>query len=282
MNLFHLKYFFDAARLQSTTQAAKLNHVTQSAISQAIRSLESNLKQELITHRRNHFELTDAGQTVLKHCELVFAAIENIQEDLSSAEKSPQGTVTVATTNSLALTLLAQKLADFSLEYPGIHIVMKLGNSDQVKEYLGNRQADFGIILDDDQMKNLEQRVLHRGQFRLVAHKDFKFKMPLSEVIVTRENKIEVDQLREQFKKKLKVRLRPKMETFSWELTRKLCQHQAGVGYLPDYLIRDELKAKELKIVLPEIPTWDYKVVLIHLSNKRLGKIASLLASRLS
>lgn len=256
-----------------------MNHVTQSAISQAIRSLETSFKQELIEHRRNRFELTEAGRTVFKNCEIVFSSIENIQEDLARTEVNPRGTVTVAATNSLALTLMAGKLAEFSIRYPDVNIVVKLGNSDQVKEYLENRDADFGVILEDDQMKGFEQKVFYKGQFHLVAHRDYKIKAPLSEVIVTRDNKIEVDQLREQFRKKLKVDLRYKMEVFSWELIRQLCQLRAGVGYLPDYLIRDDLKSKELKVVLPEIPTWEYKVVLIHLKGKRLGKIAGLLAS---
>jgi len=50
-----------AARLGSVTEAAKKNYVSQSALSQGIRSLEKDLKVELTTHQENRFVLTDTG-----------------------------------------------------------------------------------------------------------------------------------------------------------------------------------------------------------------------------
>jgi DNA-binding transcriptional LysR family regulator len=281
MNLYHLKYFYDASRTQSTTKAARLNHVTQSAISQAIKNLEGVLNKELTMHQRNRFELTEAGAIVFKHCETIFGSIERLQDDLSLSDDNPSGTISIATTNSLALTFMAGILASFSKKYPAIDIILKMGNSDQVKEYLHNREADFGIILEDDQMSLLDQYTIDKGFFRLVAHKDIKLSSLPKDIIVTRENKIEVDKLREQFKKKMKMEVHLKMEVFSWELIRQLCLNKAGVGYVPEYVIKDDVKAKKLKTVFPEILTWEYKVVLVKGKTKRLGRIQRLLANEL-
>lgn len=43
MNVDRLRYFYDAAKLESVTASAQLNFVTQSAVSQAIRVLEAEL-----------------------------------------------------------------------------------------------------------------------------------------------------------------------------------------------------------------------------------------------
>jgi DNA-binding transcriptional LysR family regulator len=281
MNLYHLKYFFDAAQGKSTTRAAKLNHVTQSAISQAIKSLETYLGKDLTYHQRNRFELTEAGEIVYRHCETIFNSVEKLQDELSESEENPVGKITLATTNSLALTYMSETLSRFSKKYPGIDIVLKLGNSDQVKDYLHGREADFGIILEDDQMGLLNQHVIDKGRFCLVAHQQMKLKNLNSDIIVTRENKIEVEKLREQFKKKLKMDIRLKMEVFSWELIRQLCLNEAGVGYVPEYLIKEDLKNKKLKNVFPEVQTWDYKVVLITTKSKKLGRIHRLLTSEM-
>ncbi len=56
MNLNHLKYFFDSATAQSLSRAAQQNRVSQSAISQAIRSIENSLDCSLIEHKRNRFQ----------------------------------------------------------------------------------------------------------------------------------------------------------------------------------------------------------------------------------
>ena len=62
-NLFHIKYFLDAARLGSVAAAAKENHVSSPGVSQAIRRLEEQLGDTLLTHRKNHFELTAMGRS---------------------------------------------------------------------------------------------------------------------------------------------------------------------------------------------------------------------------
>lgn len=60
-NLTFLRYFFSAGQAKSISKAAKDNFVSQSAISQAISKLELTLNKQLITHEKNHFQLTQDG-----------------------------------------------------------------------------------------------------------------------------------------------------------------------------------------------------------------------------
>ena len=64
MNLYHLKYFYDSARLGSMTKAAKLHRIGQPAISKGIQNLEATFKKVLISHERNRFHLTEDGEIV--------------------------------------------------------------------------------------------------------------------------------------------------------------------------------------------------------------------------
>ncbi len=282
MNFFHLKYFYDSVKYGGVTEAAQKNFVTQSAISQSIRSLEKSLNIELVQHKKNLFELTEAGKLTISHCENIFLSLDNLKEDIQNLNVTPKGTLVIAATNSIALTYLSSVLKIITEKYTEIKITMKLGNSDQVKNFLLSKEADFGIILEDDEMSGFEQINLGKGNFVLIKSPNFRVKETHKNIIVTREAKIEVRELKKQFKKKNKIDIIFKMEVYSWELIRQLCLDGAGIGYLPDYLVYQDIEFKKLVEVITDIPKWKYNISLIYLEGKKLGKNANLFLSELT
>lgn len=265
-----MKYFYDAARFESVTESAKINFVTQSAVSQAIRSLEDQLKVKLIHHRKNSFGLTDEGLVTFKECSIIFNAIENLKSNIVRSKSVLSGELKLASTNSIALSVLAPVLKIISKKHPELHIRLKMGNSDQVKEYLQTQDAEIGFILEDDEMEGLDSREITQGDFLLVANCKEKKVNSCKEIIITRPSKIEVNQL----KKKLGSDIQFKLEVFSWELIRQLCLDGAGVGYLPDYLVANDIKKEKLQIVKPDIKLFKYKLLSVNLRGRVLNSAA--------
>lgn len=66
MNFTRLHYFCDVARLHSFSQAAEENFISQTAISQQIAKLESELDVTLIDRTKLPIELTRIGEVVNK------------------------------------------------------------------------------------------------------------------------------------------------------------------------------------------------------------------------
>jgi LysR family transcriptional regulator for metE and metH len=69
LDLAKLEVFLEAARTGNYTVAAKRLHVTQSAVSHAIRKLEASLGHHLVEWRRRHFTLTGEGHYLLEVAE---------------------------------------------------------------------------------------------------------------------------------------------------------------------------------------------------------------------
>lgn len=65
LNLFHLKYFLDAVKHGSISASDETNHISQSAISQAIAKLEEGLGCSLLIHQPKQFKITDEGKSSL-------------------------------------------------------------------------------------------------------------------------------------------------------------------------------------------------------------------------
>lgn len=270
MNLAKLRYFFDAARLGSVTEAARANFVTQSAISQAIRGLESELGSALIHHRKNSFELTEAGQVALKECDLIFGSVENLKASLSRVGSELRGTLRIAATNSIALTLLAPAMSAIAKKNPHLKLRLKLGNSDQVKDYLRTQEAELGFILEDDEMDGFKSFHVKTGNFVLIGNRKNASLAKIENLIITREAKVEIKQLAQTLGDEFRVR----MEVFSWELIRQLCLEGAGIGYLPDYLLEEDLKKRRLIRVKKNLKTWEYKLVAIQMEKRVLTSSA--------
>lgn len=277
MNLQQLRYFFDAARFQSVTESAKTNFVTQSTVSQAIRGLEDQLNTKLIHHQKNSFVLTDEGKLVLSECESIFNAVENLKANLSRSEMKVSGVLKVAATNSIALTLLSSPIKALSKKYSKLTIQLKLGNSDQVKEYLRTQEAEIGFILEDDEMDGLDSTCIKEGHFLLVATPKIRPKKKIDRLIITRQNKVEVREL----KKQLGADVQIHMEVFSWELIRQLCVKGTGVGYLPDYLVQEDLKRRRLVIVNPGLKAWEYRLLAVQPKKRILSASAQAFVSEI-
>ena len=92
MELHQIKYFLTLCRELNFTRAAEACHVSQPALTKAIKSLEDEFGGELFRRERNNTHLTDLGQLVKPHLEQVLAATEAAQEQavgFKSATKVP-------------------------------------------------------------------------------------------------------------------------------------------------------------------------------------------------
>ena len=109
-----------AARLQSFTSAADELNLTQSAISQQIRSLESHLGSCLFVRKHRGISLTDDGRKLLPD---VIRAIDAIHSATAPFNLQPDSTVlTVATSVSVAQWYLAPAIRKFMQHHPGVQI----------------------------------------------------------------------------------------------------------------------------------------------------------------
>lgn len=85
MNLKDLQYFYDLCQLQSYTEVAKQHKVSQPSISYAIKRLEESFNCKLIHHDPSHrsFKLTNQGEILLKHTELILPEVISARKEIN-------------------------------------------------------------------------------------------------------------------------------------------------------------------------------------------------------
>ena len=87
MELNQVRYFLTLCRELNFTRAAELCHVSQPALTKAIKNLEEELGGELFRRERSNTHLTDLGRLIQPHLERVFSATETAREEASSFRK---------------------------------------------------------------------------------------------------------------------------------------------------------------------------------------------------
>lgn len=122
----NLVCFEVAARHQSYSKAAEELHITQAAVSQQMRQLESNLHVRLFSRQARKMRLTEQGETLLNACQQGFRAIV---EGLNQVEEAPlDGDLTVSSTQAFCALWLVPNLIDFYTQCPSININVQGSN----------------------------------------------------------------------------------------------------------------------------------------------------------
>ncbi|MEM8655321.1 MAG: LysR family transcriptional regulator [Pseudomonadota bacterium] len=115
-----LRSFEAAARHLNFTAAAEELGLTQSAISQQVKSLETRLAAPLFTRHARGLALTDAGRRLLPEVEAPLQALSTAINGLETGHG--RGLLTVATSISVAQWVIAPRLRGFMARLPHVRV----------------------------------------------------------------------------------------------------------------------------------------------------------------
>jgi len=124
--LNNLLCFEVAARHQSYSKAAEELYISQAAVSQQMRQLESNLGVSLFRRQARKMLLTGAGRTLYASCEKGFGEIVH---GLNQVHEEPlEGSLTITSTQAFCSMWLMPNLFEFFNQYPNININIQASN----------------------------------------------------------------------------------------------------------------------------------------------------------
>lgn len=280
MNTFHLQYFLDAAKLGSVSRSAEKNNISHSAISQAIKSLEAELKIDLIRHGRRKFQLTSVGEASLPYLESLLAHLASVKSTLRNTHETPIGELVIWAPQSLVVDSLMDVIVRYQRKYPKVTLRVHTGAAYLVQQNVANRSCHLGLALYDNQPGGFERLCISSGDFLLVS-KNPKAKWNEDEILTTHPEKFEVLHLKDQIKSATGKSLNLRTHILSWGLVREFVLKGHGIGYLPEYVVKKELEKKELFRVKQPGEAFRYDVNVIWNAEVPLSRNAELFLGEL-
>lgn len=153
--LDYYRVFYETARLGSFSSAAQQLYVSQSAISQCIQQLETDLGVQLFIRTRKGVSLTSEGKIIFSKVESAISSIEQGESQLNRLRHLEAGELKIAAGDTITKHFLLQYLERFHDLYPDIRIEMANSYSSQMVALVKEGSADLAFVnmpLKDDEL----------------------------------------------------------------------------------------------------------------------------------
>ena len=152
LDLYKLQIFVTVAQEGSFSAAAERLYVTQSAVSQQIKTLEKQLGRSLFQRGRRGVKLTAHGDILLRYSQQIFALLEEAENALVDVENLAEGRLSIGATPGISIYLVPDWVQRFRAQYPQLSVALKTGVTAQIVADVLAKQIDLGFVegeLDD-------------------------------------------------------------------------------------------------------------------------------------
>ena len=146
MQIENFKIFADLVETKSFSKSAKLNGITQSAVSQQARAMERHFKTLLIDRSQKQFQLTREGQRVYDAAKEMLHTYEKLLSELQEMKKVISGTIRISTIYSIGLHELPPFIKKFLHDFPSVNVRVEYRRSNLVYEDILHNSVDFGLV----------------------------------------------------------------------------------------------------------------------------------------
>ncbi|MBR5273380.1 MAG: LysR family transcriptional regulator [Clostridia bacterium] len=147
MNLKQVEYFVELVKEANFTRAANKLYICQSALSKAIKQLETELNTKLIDRSVYRFKLTPEGEIFYQNGK---KALENINSEISKLKDSinlMQGKVAVGIPPVLGTMYFSSVIYRYRNLYPDVDLRIEEVGANTVKDMIDSGQVDIGVVI---------------------------------------------------------------------------------------------------------------------------------------
>ncbi len=139
------RVFKEVAEAGNITAAAQNLFISQSAVSQSIKQLESDLQSRLFARNSRGVTLTPDGKMLYEYVRSAMGLLETGEEKLSQSRQLQVGHLTIGASDTVTSQFLLPYLDHFHRQYPGVHIQIISGRSHKVLGLLQSGKVDIAF-----------------------------------------------------------------------------------------------------------------------------------------
>lgn len=175
MNFRHLKFFVATAESGQVSRAATQLSISQSAVTSAIKELESELGTSLFFRTAQGMEMTEAGRDFLASTRQILEKLE-LAKRMAQRQSPAKGSISIAATYTVIGYFLPPHLDRLQHMYPNLDIRISELNREGIEEGLLSNRFDLAVVLTSNIANSeLKTKTLLRSSRRLWAANSHKF-----------------------------------------------------------------------------------------------------------
>lgn len=260
------KVFYHVAKTLSFSEASKELYISQSAVSQSIKTLEKRLNQVLFIRSTKKVQLTKEGLLLFKHIEPAVNLITKGENQIAESNSLKGGQLRIGATDTICRYYLVPYLNQFHQKYPNIHIKVTNQTSMGCVDLLENNQVDLIITNSPNTRLNTVGNVkslrtfsdvfiANRSAYPKLAEGELSLEQLLEYPILMLESHATTSEFLHKLFLDNQLDLVPSIEISSNDLLIDLAKIGLGIAFVPDYCIKeadDELIKLQMSSKLPK------------------------------
>ena len=285
MTVKQLRAFLAVAQSLSFAQACERLHLSQPALSLAIKNLEESLGGQLLTRTTRSVRLTPEGETLLPIARRLLVDWDNTEELLRQHFTLQLGKVAVAAMPSFAGNRLPAALKAFRDAYPRVNVAVHDVINERVMEMVRERRVELGVAFEPAALDGLQFTPLYNDRFvavvpassELASRDTLSWADLLGQPFIALQRPSAVRLLLEDSIAALHGKLPVAFESHQLATVGRMVAEGLGVSAVPS-LCRgqmEELGARCLPLNEPQV---ERRVGLLHLAGHQLSSAAQAMA----
>lgn len=160
--LNQLRYFQAIVECGSFTEAAEQCHISQSAISQQIQSLEGELGVKLLNREKRKISLTPAGEHFYRKSLVLVSDYERLVKETLKIANGNETSLKIGVLLSYGGEELQRAISTFSSKYEDINVKIKTGNHEELRDWLVSEEVDINLSDQRRSFSNSANNVIVR------------------------------------------------------------------------------------------------------------------------
>lgn len=281
LNLNYLRIFLVVYRTRSMTLAAKQLHLTQSGVSQQIKSLEDTLGIILFDRINRKILPTSEADLLYAECSRRLDDLEDTLRQISKQDGELLGRVKVGVSPTLHGRPLIQLLSAFGRQHPKVKFEFRFGPAADISEWFEDGNIDFALVDAFVNEPNLDYEEIASDPYVMVGHQSLLQDYP--DYLESYEQftrlpfiqYIEAQELMNAWFKKNWGRLPKEILVRSKVGDIQTCvnfiRHGFGVGLVPDSYIREAAKADSSLLVIQPKASVSNRIRVAYMQKRTMG-----------
>ncbi len=247
-------YFYEAVRCGTIRAAADWLDVAPSAVSRQIGLLEKELDATLVERHARGVTPTDAGRCVIEYFREQLAHRDDLISQLQELRGLKTGTVNLVVGEGFVSDLMAGPMQQFCRQYPGIHVNLDVGSTNDVIRKISNDEGEIGLVYNPPAEPKLVSRASKRQPMMAIVgpdfprrqHKALTIQQLATYPLAAPHPSYGTRQMLEAVEYAERVRLDPVVATNSFAILKEFVKSGLGVAVMPAFAVAAELQAKTL------------------------------------
>jgi LysR family transcriptional regulator, transcriptional activator of the cysJI operon len=257
MQIENFKIFADLVETKSFSKSAKLNGITQSAVSQQARAMERHFKTLLIDRSQKQFQLTREGQRVYDAAKEMLHTYEKLLSELQEMKKVISGTIRISTIYSIGLHELPPFIKKFLHDFPSVNVRVEYRRSNLVYEDILHNSIDFGLVAFPVKQRQIEVLPFRNDHLVLITHPqhalakrtDIEVKDLTGQKFIGFDPDIPTRKAVDQIFREHKLEIEPVMEFDNIETVKRAVEIDHGIAIVPQATVVQEQRQGSLSVL---------------------------------